>query len=100
MSDRSIEKLHEDDKLLQTGKEECEKADINRPYLGFFSTKEDPNKEVEQFKSKLVRLLNNHIKIMLIMTYSKQWWNEDVVEVRKIQAKNKRRLDGDMLKQA
>ncbi len=71
----SIQKLLEDEKLLQAAKEEWEKASLGQSPLGFSSTKEDLDKEVEQFESKLVGLLNSHAKITRITAYSKRWWN-------------------------
>ena len=71
------------------------KANLGQSPLGFPSTKEDLDKEVEQFKSKLVRILNNHAKITRITAYSKRWWNEEVAEARKQWAKNKRKLSRD-----
>ena len=68
---------------------------MGQPHLRFSSTNEDLNREVEWFESKLVRLLNNHAKIMRIISYSKRWWNEEVAEARKMWAKNKKRLSGD-----
>ena len=84
MSGWSIQKLLEDEKLLYAAKEEWEKTGIGRPHLGFLSTKEDLDKEVEWFESKLVKLLNNHAKVTRITAYSKRWWNKEVAEARKI----------------
>ena len=85
----------EDEKLLQAAKEEWEEASMGQPYLRLSSTKEDLDREVEWFESKLVQHLNNHAKITRITSYSKRWWNEEVAEARKTWAKNKRRLSGD-----
>lgn len=95
MSGWSTQNLLLDKWLLQAAKEEWEEASIDQPHLSFSSTKEDLDKEVEWFESKLVRLLNNHAKVTRIMAYSKRWWNEEVAEARKTWGKNKRRLSGD-----
>lgn len=95
MSGWSIQKLFDDEKLFQAAKKDWEKASIGQPQLGFFSTKEDLDREVEWFEGKLVRLLNNHAKVTRITAYSKRWWNEGVAEARKEWAKNKRRLSKD-----
>ena len=100
MSGWSIQKLLEDEKLLQIAKEEWEKASIGQPQMRFMSTKEDLDKEVVYFERKLVSLLNNHAKITRITAYSKRWWNEEVAEARKEWARNKRKLSGDKLKLA
>ncbi len=52
-------------------------------------TKEDLDKEVEWFESKTAELLNSHAKIIRVYAYSKQWWNEDVVEARSKWARDK-----------
>lgn len=85
----------QDEKLLQAAKEEWEEASIDQPHLSFSSTKEDLDKEVEWFESKLARLLNNHAKVTRITAYSKRWSNEEVAKARKSWGKNKRRLRGD-----
>lgn len=40
-------------------------------------------------------MLDNHVKITRVAAYSKQWWNEEVVEVRKSWAKTKRKFGRD-----
>lgn len=70
MSGWSIQKLLKDEKFLPIAKEDWEKAGIGRPHLGILSTEKDLDKKLEWFESKLFRMLNNHIKIMRIMTYS------------------------------
>lgn len=62
---------------------------MNQPHLTSLITKKDLNKEIEQYKSKLVKLLNNHTKITWITAYSKGQQNEKVTEIRKIWVKNK-----------
>ena len=94
MSGWSIQKLLQDDHLLQAAKKEWEGSSVGQMHLNFSSTKEDLDKEVEWFESKLVKLLNNHAKITRITAYSKRWWNEEVAEARKIWAKDKKRLSG------
>lgn len=79
----SIQKLLEDEKLLQVAKEEWEKTSLGQSPLGFSSTKEDLDKKVEQFQNKLVMLLNNHAKITRITAYSAQLWNEKVAKARR-----------------
>ena len=69
MTGWNIQKLLEDEKLLQAAKEEWEEASMGQPHLKFSSTKEDLDREVEWFESKLVRLLNNHAKITRITSY-------------------------------
>ena len=73
MTGWNIQKLLEDEKLLQAAKEEWEEAtSMGQPHLRFSSTKEDLDREVKWFESKLVRLLNNHAKITRITSYSKR----------------------------
>ena len=95
MSGWSIQKLLQDDKLLQAAKEEWEKSSVDQVSLNFSSTKEDLDKEMDWFESKLVKLLNNHAKVIRITAYSKRWWNEEVAEARKTWTRDKKRLSGD-----
>ena len=60
--------------------------------MNLLCTKQELDQEVEWFERKLTELLNNHVKITQITSYSKQWWNRKVAEARLTWAKNKRRL--------
>lgn len=93
MSGGNIQNLLQDEKLLQVAKEEWEEASIDQPHLSFSSTKEDLDKEVEWFESKLVRLLNNHAKVTRITAYSKRWWNAEVAKARKTWEKTREGLE-------
>lgn len=54
--------------------------------------REDFNKEVEWFESKIKGLLNIYAKITKICAYLKQWWNENVVKTRSKRARNKKKF--------
>lgn len=92
MSKCSIKNLLKDNKLLQTAKNRWNKIGQDQKYLGLLCIKEELEKEVGQFEKKLTDFLNTHAKITQITAYSKQWWNDEVVEARKIWAKNGKRL--------
>ena len=72
MSSWNIQKLLQDDHLLQAAKKKWEGSIISQMHLNFFSSKEDLDKEVEWFESKLVKFLNNHVKMTRITAYSKR----------------------------
>ena len=65
-------------------------------YLTSECTKEDLDKEVEWFESKIAELLNNHAKITRVCAYSKRWWNNDVVEARSKWARDKRKFGKEL----
>lgn len=67
----SIMNLLQDKILWQTAKDDWQKSNLGQNYLMLLYTKKDLNKEVEWFKSKIVRLLNNYAKITKINIYSK-----------------------------
>ena len=87
----SIQNLLQDKKLWSAAKEDWEKSSRGQKYLTPGCTKEDLDKEVEWFESKIVELLDNHAKITRVCAYSKRWWNEDVAEARSNWAKDKRK---------
>ncbi len=91
----NIENLLQDEKLLNAGHEDWKMASQGRNYLTTSSTKEDLDKEVEWFESRLIGLLDNHAKITRGCAYFKRWWNEDVAEARKSWAKSKRKFGRD-----
>ena len=88
----SIQKILEDEKRLQATQEDWENSSARQVHLNFCSTKEDLDKEVEGFESRLAQLLNAHAKVLRITAYSKWWWNEEVAQARKIWAQDKKRL--------
>ena len=53
------------------------------------------DKEVEWFETKIAELLNSHAKIIKICAYSKEWFNQDVVEARLNWTKDKREFGKD-----
>lgn len=78
-----IQNLLQDKTFWQTAKDKWENSNTGPGGLTQQSTKEDLEKEVEWFESKIVTLLNNYAKITKICAYSKRWWNEEVAEARK-----------------
>ncbi len=95
MTGWSIKNLLQDRGLWQAAKDEWQRLSLGHDYLSHLSTKEDLEKEVEWFQSKIVELLDKHAKITRISAYSKRWWNKEVAEARLCWAKNKRMLAGD-----
>ena len=96
----SIQKLLEDGKRLQAAQEDWENSSARQVHLNYSSTKEDLDKEVEGFESRLAQLLNAHAKVLRITAYSKRWWNDEVTQARKIWAQDKKRLSEEELRQA
>ena len=92
MSGWSIKNLLEDKELLQAAKDEWNMTSKGQAHLRLSYTKEDLDREVEWFESRLTELLNSHAKITQITAHSKRWWNEEVAEARKTWAKDKKRL--------
>ncbi len=64
----------------------------NHQLLDLHCTKQELDKEVEWFEKKLTELLNKDAKITQITSYSKRWWNKELVKARSTWAKDKRRL--------
>ena len=95
MSGWSIKNLLEDKELLQAAKDEWNMTSKGQAHLRLSYTKEDLDREVEWFESRLTELLNSHAKITRITAHSKRWWNEEVAEARKTWAKHKKRLGGN-----
>ena len=62
MSGWSIKNLLRDEKLLQAAKNEWDKTSAGQAHLDLSCTKEDLDREVEWFESKLTDLLNNHAR--------------------------------------
>lgn len=79
----NIQKLLEDKNSVQAAQEDWEKSSMDLSYLNFSSTKENLDKAVDKFESKLTRFLNTHAKVLRITAYSKRWWNEEVAQARK-----------------
>ncbi len=77
---------------LQVAKEEWEKESLNRPCLSLLSSKKDLDLEVLWFETMLSIWFDKHAKITKVSSFSKRWWNDEVVEARKTWAREKRRL--------
>lgn len=96
----NIQKLFEDKDSLQAAQEDWEKSSMDLSYLNSSSTKENPDKAVDQFENKRTRFLNTYAKVLRITAYSKRWWNEEEAQARRTWAQDKRRLSGVELRQA
>lgn len=68
----NIQKLLEDRESLPAAQEYWENSDAEQAYLNFTSKKEDLDKVVENFESRLTQLLNANAKVLRIMAYSKR----------------------------
>ena len=82
MTGWSIKNLLQDKRLWQAAKDKWQRINLRYDYLLYLSTKEDFEKEVEWFQSKIVELLDKYAKITRISAYSKRWWNKEVAEAR------------------
>lgn len=56
-------------------------------------TRKNFEKEVEWFKSKIIELFNIHAKITRVCAYSKQQWNENIVEARSKWTRDKKKFE-------
>lgn len=70
MSGYSIKNLLENNNLLQAAKNEWDRACLGQAQLDLSCTKEDLDREVGWFESRLTKLLNSHAKITRITAYS------------------------------
>ena len=95
MSGWNIKNLLEDKKKLKAAQSDWVKLNANHQLLDLLCTKQELDKEVEWFQETLTELLNKHAKATQITSYSKRWWNKEVIETRLTWAKDKRRLGRD-----
>lgn len=95
ISRQSIQILLQDKVLEQAAKNDWQKFNMRQNYLTPLCIKKDLDQEIKWFKSKIVELLNNYVKITRVSAYSKQWQNKEIVEAKKRQANNKKRLSGN-----
>ena len=92
MTGWSIKNLLEDDKLHKVAQSDWKRLNENHQLLDLLCTKQELDKEVEWFQEKLTELLNTHVKITQITSYSKRWWNKEVSEARLTWARDKRKF--------
>lgn len=71
MTGWSIKNLLQDKGLWQAAKDEWQRINLGHDYLSHLSTKEDLEKEVEWFQSKIVELLDKHAKLPILVPISK-----------------------------
>ena len=92
MSRWSIKNLLKNKILFQAAKSQWKKTNEAQQHLDLLCTKQELDKKIKWFERKLTDFLNNHAKITQITSYSKRWWNKEVVKARSTWAKDKRRL--------
>lgn len=90
----NIQALLKDKALFGTAKQDWEKESSLRPHLSHVSSKMELDSEVEWFEVTLGIWLDKFAKVTRLTSYSKKWWNDEVVQARKTWAKEKRRLRG------
>ena len=56
------------------------------------SSRYDLDSEVEWFGAELGVWLDKYSKITRVTSFSKRWWNDKIVQTRKTQAREKKRL--------